>query len=705
MVNQQDINLKQDDVLEDVFIENKLKPNRGALINTGVRMALEDGCDYVVIQRFDLIPNNELIKEYCVFPTNPVNISSILPKYNHIDYRTKPQWSIQLGIIKISIQDFISIHGYPNDMWGMGYDDYVFLERCRVNNIQLNTLVKPPGAQLIDKNIMIIDPNNNMFNTIGLLQINKENDIYLSTDISGAAQNVWFNITNMTPFMERLVLANIELDYTLIRPFKSIILNNYIIKLKNSSDKLNYTNTVLDLIEKALLYIVGIDFKITDRTIVDYGVLFNIPKISYMGNPDYLDNFENRLFVIHNLIKSVIKSLYTDDLFDMNGYIPTYFDIGVNVNPLNYIEIYVNFGFKELSARFNSARHYLTDNKYITYQQQPIRTIPINNINQYTEELKWFRSDLNAKYQILYNFVNNIPVASGYNILDPGPDTVILNYQNLFNENIQNIIDKIIIDAFGKYVFTYNPIKDDIDVYDLIDNKYTRIYDTEELQKYNSFYSIIVWKLRINYKKYISKFSKKTYDNKMLKYRSSQSESLEEEDIETLFEPSSPTYVPQTPPSNPVEEEDIETLFEPSSPTYVPQTPPSNPVEEDIETKEEPCEGTKKKKCLQKEDCEWVPSGIKHKHGKCKKKIVLKGGVSNSINISDIVNLKNGDRKIVTGIDDNEYIVSDENGENASFVTLDDIQSITNREDIETNREDIETNRISLMDIKLKGDN
>ena len=615
-------------MVHQIQTKDSLKPNRGAIINSGVRMALEDGCDYVVIQNVDLVANDELLKEYCVFPTNPVNISSILPKYNHIDYRTKPQWSVQLGIIKISIRDFIAINGYPNDMWGLGYDDYIFLERCRVHNLSLHTLQKPPNALLIDKNKIVVDPNADTFNTIGYLQINKSTDIYLSKDISGVKQHLWFNITETIPFMERLVLINIELDYPMVRPFKSIEWNDYVNKLHLSTDTFVYTHTVLNLMEKGLLYIVGIDYQITDRIVIDGAVSFNIYKSVDMRNPDYLDHFKDRLLFVMELVKTEIQTLYKDNRLEMGDYIPIYLDMGININPLDEIEIYITFSSKKVDSRFNIKR-YAMDNEYITYQKQPIRTIPTESIDKYSKELIWFRAEINATYQILYTFEKGIPVAGGYHFMDPPADKVILNYTDTFNQNIQNIKDKIIIDALGKYVCIYNPEADDIDVYDLVENRFIRIYDIEELQRYNTFYSTLLWKLTIDYSKVVPTFNRERYNN--IGLSTDLSEYLEE-DIELSFEPSSPTYDPNTPPTSP--------------------TSTTASKEVDVATMEElePCKGVKKKQCLEKEDCEWKPSATPGKHGKCVKKIVLKGGKTNT-------------------------------------------------------KQDIETTRMSLMDIKLVGDN
>ena len=79
----------------------------------------------------------------------------------HHSYQTssvdiaKNNKNIRMGSIKINLKQFIECGGYPNDMWGIGYEDYVLIKRLEKVGHKFIDLIDHEGIyQFSDKNIL-----------------------------------------------------------------------------------------------------------------------------------------------------------------------------------------------------------------------------------------------------------------------------------------------------------------------------------------------------------------------------------------------------------------------------------------------------------------------------------------------------------------------------------------------------------------------
>jgi GT2 family glycosyltransferase len=95
--------------------------NKGILFNAGVKMAKEEGFDYIILHDVDLIPE---CSDYG-YPIQPTHLS-----YKVSQFEYKPQYDELFGgVFSISIDDYYKINGYTNDFWGWGKEDDDFFIR------------------------------------------------------------------------------------------------------------------------------------------------------------------------------------------------------------------------------------------------------------------------------------------------------------------------------------------------------------------------------------------------------------------------------------------------------------------------------------------------------------------------------------------------------------------------------------------------
>ena len=244
-----------------------LKNNRGALINAGVNMAINNGCNYVVIQDMNLIPNEDLIQEYYIFPKNPTNISSINEKYSNTS--SNPN-DTKIGILKISTLDYINSGGYPNNMWGEGYEDFVFLKRLERQGLSLSTIINPGNVYSIeDKNV----ENNNPFklNKLGEGQVKFCEQLYLSTYNSGIKQKFWYNIVQSNSIEKNTYLYHIELEETSLLPLINNNIEKYISHTKSNAivgHKISVHTFLFTLLKDYIKWIFNYEIEMLDKNTI-----------------------------------------------------------------------------------------------------------------------------------------------------------------------------------------------------------------------------------------------------------------------------------------------------------------------------------------------------------------------------------------------------------------------------------------------------
>ena len=107
------------------------KFNRGALLNVGYRLAIEDSDnDIFVFHDVDLLPNDALLPRYTTPPSknSGVHISKMWDRYKGSDTNTDHYFG---GIVSFDKETYKTVNGYPNSFWGWGGEDDVIRDRMR----------------------------------------------------------------------------------------------------------------------------------------------------------------------------------------------------------------------------------------------------------------------------------------------------------------------------------------------------------------------------------------------------------------------------------------------------------------------------------------------------------------------------------------------------------------------------------------------
>lgn len=162
--------LKKNHINHNIFIieqDNAKLFNRGMLLNIGFKYALENECDYVVFHDIDMIP---IDVDYS-YSDIPLHLATDFELEE--DEKKREIFSEYFGGVTLfPVKDFQKINGYSNKYWGWGYEDTDLLLRCKINNIELDTLkienkgkngyaLKFNGVNSYVESDNIIDLNNN----------------------------------------------------------------------------------------------------------------------------------------------------------------------------------------------------------------------------------------------------------------------------------------------------------------------------------------------------------------------------------------------------------------------------------------------------------------------------------------------------------------------------------------------------------------
>ena len=161
--------------------ENKngfLKFNKGSLINTGCELAQKQNCDYIIIHNVHLLPKEDLIPEYFVYPENgPLNLSSSNDKYK-LSGSFSPNQHERIGILSINTGHYQQINGFPNHMWGWGFEDKIFLDRLTKNNLYPKDIRYLENNITELSNIEIFKAFRDMYNNfVDVINSNNENTL------------------------------------------------------------------------------------------------------------------------------------------------------------------------------------------------------------------------------------------------------------------------------------------------------------------------------------------------------------------------------------------------------------------------------------------------------------------------------------------------------------------------------------------------
>jgi hypothetical protein len=115
--------------------DNAKQFNRGMLLNIGYTYAKKLNCDYIVFHDIDMLPINVNYS----FSEKPLHLATDF----ELEEGEKNREIFDEyfgGVTMFTIKDFEKINGYSNKYWGWGYEDTELLLRCRVNDLDLDTL-------------------------------------------------------------------------------------------------------------------------------------------------------------------------------------------------------------------------------------------------------------------------------------------------------------------------------------------------------------------------------------------------------------------------------------------------------------------------------------------------------------------------------------------------------------------------------------
>ena len=160
------------------------KFNRGILLNIGF-LLLKDDFDYFIFHDIDLIPNNDLLSYYGLYPFNPIHIGDVNSKYS-------VGGKYFGGVNSFNKKDFELINGFPNNYWGWGGEDDELYDRVVDNNLDIIVPIKgdykemkhnrPTKTEINEKKIMLRLQHNNW-------KRNGLNNIFENNNISNNVNN------------------------------------------------------------------------------------------------------------------------------------------------------------------------------------------------------------------------------------------------------------------------------------------------------------------------------------------------------------------------------------------------------------------------------------------------------------------------------------------------------------------------------------
>ena len=123
---------KLDNEFKILIVEQNNKDNRfnrGCLLNIGFDIC-KDNFEYFIFHDVDLIPNNELIPYYGIYPSKPIHLANVWKKYG-------VGGKYFGGVNSFNRKDFMKVNGYPNNYWGWGGEDDELYDRVSDSNLKV----------------------------------------------------------------------------------------------------------------------------------------------------------------------------------------------------------------------------------------------------------------------------------------------------------------------------------------------------------------------------------------------------------------------------------------------------------------------------------------------------------------------------------------------------------------------------------------
>jgi hypothetical protein len=115
--------------------DNAKQFNRGMLLNIGYTYAKKLKCDYMVFHDVDMLPVDV---DYS-YSNIPIHLATDFILED--DEKKREIFEEYFGgVTMFSMEDFEKINGYSNKYWAWGYEDTDLLFRCKINNLDLDTV-------------------------------------------------------------------------------------------------------------------------------------------------------------------------------------------------------------------------------------------------------------------------------------------------------------------------------------------------------------------------------------------------------------------------------------------------------------------------------------------------------------------------------------------------------------------------------------
>ena len=546
-----------------------LKTNYGALMNAGARIAYNCGCDYIVFNMPEYIPNENVLEEYTTFIENKLVLLSndgIETNFgaNETDGVKEKKY---IGAFKINIENFYNINGFPNHIWGKEYLFQIFLERLKSKGIEINESILNMAEEyrmsyLIKKSSE--EPVNREFNIKEYEQINMVNKF------SGIRQNIWYKTEtiNKLDAFKPVSIIKLHLGNSTLPYYKKILeLENdlelyFELGFENLDDinkKLYIYNKIIDCLKYHFGYIME---KQTDDTEVPDEILFEFDRF-HKRNKETGEleiefhekyNYKNRIDYIIKFIEALLNEIWDDE---------NTFNIQSDLN-LENISIKIKSDQFKPTDLFD---YHLNLEEFYTFINIEIPEIPFNTIKDYIIKKDALKQKLNDKYPLTTMGQSNETIeywlkrekttALKTDVLDF--DESFGKYAFFFDRDFDKLIcldltkstegDSHQLDEYEDGIWKDYELKEDIEA-------------TKDLLDYNTFLSTLNFKLEKNHDKVKTK---------------SISQYFNDSDSLPLDEGGEPKYTPESPkyePSSPVPDEDSP-KYEPSPPVPDENSPKS----------------------------------------------------------------------------------------------------------------------------------
>jgi len=122
--------------------------NRGAVINIACDV-FKDKAVYMITHDVDLYPNKQTIEKYY---TKKMEVNHIFGLYTS-------ECNTLGGIIKMKLETFQTINGFPNDFWGWGVEDKALQNRAETYNVNIQKLITDRDPKRTDYFSILDDIN------------------------------------------------------------------------------------------------------------------------------------------------------------------------------------------------------------------------------------------------------------------------------------------------------------------------------------------------------------------------------------------------------------------------------------------------------------------------------------------------------------------------------------------------------------------